>query len=163
VSPSFALGCFWGDEKDFWQQARRVDHGGRLPGRLHPNATYKEVCTGYTGHAETVRVVFDPSKTSYEKLLKVFWESHDPTQAMRQGNDIGTQYRSAIFVHDEAQRAAAEASKASTRSSCRRRVTARSAPRSSARLRRRSTSPRTTTSSTWTRCRTATARITPRA
>jgi peptide-methionine (S)-S-oxide reductase len=87
----FALGCFWGEEKTFWEQ----------PG----------VWTGKTGHAETVRVVFDPSKTSYEKLLKVFWENHDPTQGMRQGNDVGTEYRSEIFVQDEAQRAAAEASK----------------------------------------------------
>jgi peptide-methionine (S)-S-oxide reductase len=85
-----------------------VDHQGGYT----PNATYKEVCSGQTGHAEAVRVVFDPSKTSYEQLLKVFWESHDPTQGMRQGNDMGTQYRSAIFVRDEAQRVAAEASKA---------------------------------------------------
>src|SRR3954447_11746268 len=107
----FALGCFWGDEKDFWEQPGVWTTAVGYQGGYTPNATYKEGCPGHTGHAETVRVVFDPSKTSYEKLLKVFWESHDPTQSMRQGNDVGSEYRSVIFVHDEAQRAAAEASK----------------------------------------------------
>jgi peptide-methionine (S)-S-oxide reductase len=108
----FALGCFWGDEKTFWQVPGVWTTAVGYEGGFTPNPTYQEACTGKTGHAETVRVVFDPSKVTYDELLRIFWESHDPTQAMRQGNDVGTQYRSAIFVHDDAQRQAAERSKA---------------------------------------------------
>lgn len=108
---TFGLGCFWGAEKAFWSlPGVWVTAVGYAAG-LTPNPTYQEVCSGMTGHNEVVRVVFDPAVISYEALLKRFWESHDPTQGMRQGNDVGTQYRSGIYVETEAQRAAAEASK----------------------------------------------------
>ena len=107
----FALGCFWGEEKTFWEQPGVWTTAVGYQGGFTPNPTYQESVTGKTGHAETVRVVFDPSKTSYEQLLKVFWENHDPTQGMRQGNDMGTEYRSVIFVQDDEQRRLAEASR----------------------------------------------------
>ena len=107
----FALGCFWGAEKTFWQLPGVYSTAVGYAGGHAAEPTYKQVCSGLTGHAETVLVVFDPSRTSYEDLLKVFWESHDPTQGMRQGNDIGTQYRSVIFALDADQRRSAEDSK----------------------------------------------------
>jgi peptide-methionine (S)-S-oxide reductase len=108
----FALGCFWGPEKLFWELGGVVATAVGYASGYTPNPTYEEICSGKTGHAETVLVAYDPSKVSYEELLKAFWEDHDPTQGMRQGNDVGTQYRSAIFVADEEQRKAAEASRA---------------------------------------------------
>jgi peptide-methionine (S)-S-oxide reductase len=107
----FALGCFWGAERDFWRTPGVVSTAVGYEGGYTPNPTYEEVCSGETGHAETVRVVYDPARISYAELLTVFWEAHDPTQGMRQGNDVGTQYRSAIFVRDDEERRAAEASR----------------------------------------------------
>jgi peptide-methionine (S)-S-oxide reductase len=104
----FALGCFWGAEKNYWQTPGVVSTAAGYEGGFTPNPSYEEVCTGQTGHAETVRVVFDPAKTSYADLLRVFWESHDPTQGMRQGHDRGSQYRSAIFYHSPEQQAEAQ-------------------------------------------------------
>ncbi|CDF86637.1 peptide-methionine (S)-S-oxide reductase MsrA [Pseudomonas sp. QL9] len=106
------LGCFWGAERRFWQQPGVWVTAVGYAGGLTPNPTYDEVCSGLTGHTEVVVVVFDPQQTSLEKLLKVFWESHDPTQGMRQGNDTGTQYRSAIYWTNQAQKAVVEASRA---------------------------------------------------
>ncbi|MGI5284732.1 peptide-methionine (S)-S-oxide reductase MsrA [Nonomuraea polychroma] len=107
----FGLGCFWGAERKFWQTPGVVTTAVGYQGGYTANPTYEEVCTGLTGHTEAVRVVFDPAKVSYEELLKVFWEAHDPTQGMRQGNDVGTQYRSAIYYHSPEQQKAAETSR----------------------------------------------------
>ncbi len=106
----FGLGCFWGAERKFWQQEGVYTTAVGYAAGYTPNPTYQEVCSGMTGHNEVVLVVFDPKVISYETLLQVFWESHDPTQGMRQGNDVGTQYRSGIYVYSESQRQKAEAS-----------------------------------------------------
>jgi methionine-S-sulfoxide reductase len=145
----FGLGCFWGAERKFWElgdgiYATAVGYAGGHT----PNPTYEEVCSGRTGHNEVVLVVYDPKKISYERLLKTFWESHDPTQGMRQGNDVGTQYRSGIYVSTPAQRKRRR--RCTTRSS-RRAASMPSPPRSSTRP--RSISPRTTTSNIWQRTR----------
>ena len=107
----FAMGCFWGAERKFWQRAGVYTTAvGYVAGHT-PNPTYKEVCTGMTGHTEAVLVVFDPKQVTYDDLLRLFWENHDPTQGMRQGNDIGTQYRSGIYYYDDEQKRAAERSR----------------------------------------------------
>ncbi len=106
----FGLGCFWGAERKFWQTPGVYSTAVGYAGGLTPNPTYEEVCSGLTGHNEVVLVVFDPTQVSYQRLLTVFWESHDPTQGMRQGNDAGTQYRSGIYVYSSTQRELAQAS-----------------------------------------------------
>jgi peptide-methionine (S)-S-oxide reductase len=107
----FGMGCFWGAERIFWETPGVFVTAVGYQGGSTPNPNYREACTGQTGHAEVVRVVYDPTNVSYEELLRRFWENHDPTQGMRQGNDVGTQYRSAIYTHSDEQRAAAEASR----------------------------------------------------
>ena len=107
----FGLGCFWGAEKLFWTLPGVYSTAVGYAGGVTPNPTYEEVCTGLTGHNEVVRIVYDPSQTTYEELLRAFWEAHNPTQGMRQGNDVGTQYRSGIYVNDDAERMAAEFSR----------------------------------------------------
>jgi peptide-methionine (S)-S-oxide reductase len=107
----FGMGCFWGAEKKFWQTPGVASTAAGYAAGLTPNPTYREVCTGRTGHNEVVRVAFDPARIRYEELLRVFWENHDPTQGMRQGNDVGTQYRSGVYYYDDEQRRAAEASR----------------------------------------------------
>ena len=150
------MGCFWGAEKKFWQMPGVYSTAVGYAGGHTPNPTYEEVCCGATGHTEVVLVVFDPTRCRYEALLHVFWENHDPTQGMRQGNDVGTQYRSAIYCYGDAQQRAAEASRDDVPGGARRRrATARSPPRSARRP--SSTTPRTITSSTWPRTRAATA------
>ena len=108
----FGAGCFWGVEKVFWETPGIYSTAAGYAGGYTPNPTYEEVCSARTGHTEVVLVVFDPAVISYEQVLKVFWEDHDPTQGMRQGNDVGTQYRSAIYTYSDAQRQAAEKSRA---------------------------------------------------
>jgi peptide-methionine (S)-S-oxide reductase len=108
----FGMGCFWGAERKFWQTPGVYSTAVGYAGGTTPNPTYEEVCSGLTGHTEVVLVVYDPAQISYEKLLALFWENHDPTQGMRQGNDVGTQYRSAIYAFTPDQKAAAEASRA---------------------------------------------------
>jgi len=107
----FGMGCFWGAERKFWAHAGVYATAVGYAGGHTPNPTYREVCTGMTGHNEVVRVVFEPAAVNYDQLLRIFWENHDPTQGMRQGNDVGTQYRSGIYCYDDAQRRAAEASR----------------------------------------------------
>ena len=145
----FGLGCFWGAERLFWRSDGVWVTAVGYAGGITPNPTYQETCTGLTGHAEVVLVVFDPNVVSYADLLKIFWENHDPTQGMRQGNDVGTTYRSAIYTFGEAQMQAALASRDAYQASLKEPAGTRSPPR--LRPRRNSISPRRTISSIWRR------------
>ncbi len=160
----FALGCFWGAERKFWQTEGVWTTLVGYQGGYTENPTYEEACSGMTGHTEAVRVVFDPAVVSYEELLKLFWESHNPTQGFRQGNDVGTQYRSAIYTHSPAQAAAADASREAYQkvltASGHREITTEILP---AEGRPFWLKRRRTTSSTWTRTRAATAASAARA
>ena len=151
----FAMGCFWGAERKFWSLPGVYSTAVGYAAGHTPNPTYEEVCSGMTGHTEAVLVVFDPKKVRYEELLKVFWESHDPTQGMRQGNDAGTQYRSGIYCLGDQQQAEAEASRDTFQTELSAAATDRSRPRFF--RRRSSTTPRTITSSISPRIPTATA------
>ena len=147
------MGCFWGAERKFWElgDGIYVTAVGYAGGHT-PNPTYQEVCSGRTGHNEVVLVVYDPKKISYEQLLKTFWENHDPTQGMRQGNDVGTQYRSGIYVYRRRAASGCRGLEGDVREGAQvAPASTRSPPRSS--TRRRSTSPRTITSNTWPRTR----------
>ena len=151
-SRMFGMGCFWGAEKKFWQLPGVYSTAVGYAAGHTPNPTYREVCSGMTGHNEAVLVVYDPKLVSYEQLLRVFWENHDPTQGMRQGNDVGTQYRSGIYFYDDEQRRAAEQSRDEfQRELAQGGLRRRSRPNSC--RRRSSTTPRTITSSTSRRTR----------
>ncbi len=154
-SPPEKSRCFWGAERKFWQSPGVFSTQVGYAGGLTPNPSYSEVCSGLTGHTEVVRVVVDPKLTRYAELLRVFWESHDPTQGMRQGNDIGTQYRSAIFYYDAEQREQAEESRRIYQQALSAGGTAQSRPRSKLHL--SSIVPKLITSSTWPKIPTATA------
>jgi len=159
----FGMGCFWGAERLFWRLPGVYSTAAGYAGGITPNPTYEEVCSGRTGHTEAVLVVYDPKEVTYDQLLKVFWENHDPTQGMRQGNDIGTQYRSAIYATTDEQYARALESRELFQDVTGRPATATSPPRSPRPV--TSTTPRTTTSSTSAtpRTRTGTATTGPTA